>query len=85
MTPSFRKTFTVRLGTGRDVDACVCLVVALGVGDEAAWRQTLTRTMRDGIQRALFVAEADGQVAGYGGVVFADPDPQIPGAAPSGW
>jgi hypothetical protein len=37
-------------------------VAAIGAGEAAAWRQTLTRTVRDGQRRALFVAEACGQV-----------------------
>jgi GNAT superfamily N-acetyltransferase len=55
------------------------------------WRQTLTRTVRDGQQRALFVAESSGQVVGYGRVVCTDAGPagpagpEVPGAAPPGW
>jgi hypothetical protein len=47
-TPRKHADFTVRLGTEGDVEACVPLVVAIGAGEEAAWRQTLTRTVRDG-------------------------------------
>jgi len=47
--------------------------------------QTLTRTVRDGERRALFVAEACGQVVGYGRAVCAEADPKVPGAALSGW
>jgi|SRR6478736_2242938 GNAT superfamily N-acetyltransferase len=72
-------------GGESDVEACVRLVVALGAGEDAAWRQTLTRTVRDGKRRALFVAEAHGQVAGHGRVVCIDADPQVEGAAPAGW
>jgi hypothetical protein len=42
-----RAEFIIRLGAERDVDACVRLVVALGAGEEAVWRQTLSRTVRD--------------------------------------
>jgi ribosomal protein S18 acetylase RimI-like enzyme len=80
-----RAEFIIRLGAERDVDACVRLVVALGAGEEAVWRQTLSRTVRDGKHRALFVAEAHGQIAGYGRVVYVDADPQVEGAAPAGW
>jgi hypothetical protein len=80
-----RAEFIIRLGAERDVDACVRLVVALGAGEEAVWRQTLSRTVRDGKHRALFVAEAHGQIdAGYGRVVSIDADPQVEGAAPAG-
>jgi len=51
----------------------------------ADWRQTLTRTARDGQERALFVAEAGGQVAGYGRVVLVQADPNRPASAPPGW
>jgi GNAT superfamily N-acetyltransferase len=84
-TPRKHADFTVRLGTEGDVEACVPLVVAIGAGEEAAWRQTLTRTVRDGERRALFVAEAGGQVVGYGRVACAEADPKVPGSAPSGW
>ena len=47
--------------------------------EEAAWRQTLTRTVRDGARRALFVAEARGQVVGYGRVVCVEADPKVEG------
>jgi predicted N-acetyltransferase YhbS len=67
------------------VEACVRLVVALGAGEEASWRQTLTRTVRDGQRRALFVAEARGQVVGYRRVVWFEADPHVAGAAPAGW
>ena len=56
--------FIIRMGTEADVEACVRLVVAIGAGEAAAWRQTLTRTVRDGQQRALFVADAGRQVVG---------------------
>jgi hypothetical protein len=56
-----KSDFSVRLGTESDVEACVRLVVAIGAGEEDAWRQTLTRTVRDGVRRALFVAEAEGK------------------------
>jgi ribosomal protein S18 acetylase RimI-like enzyme len=80
-----RAEFIIRPGAERDVETCVRLVVALGAGEDATWRQTLTRTVRDGKRRALFVAEADGQLAGYGRVVCIDADPQVKGAAPAGW
>jgi ribosomal protein S18 acetylase RimI-like enzyme len=51
----------------------------------ADWRQTLTRTARDGQERALFVAEAGGQVAGYGRVVLVQADPNRLASAPPGW
>jgi len=72
--------FTVRLAAEPDVEACVRLAVAIGAGQAAQWRQTLTRTVRDGERRALFVAEAGGEVVGYGRVVYVAPD-----AAPAGW
>jgi ribosomal protein S18 acetylase RimI-like enzyme len=77
--------FIVRLGAGRDVEACIRLVAAMGAGEEDAWRRTLTRTVRDGRRRALFVAEVRGEVVGHGRVVFAEADPEAPAAAPSGW
>jgi GNAT superfamily N-acetyltransferase len=80
-----KSDFSVRLGTESDVEACVRLVVAIGAGEEDAWRHTLTRTVRDGVRRALFVAEAEGQVAGYGRVVLAGKDPGMAEAAPPGW
>jgi len=76
--------FLIRLGAERDVEACVRLVAAIGAGEEDAWWRTLTRTVRDGRRRALFVAEAHGQVVGYGRVVFAEADPEVQAAAPSG-
>jgi len=75
----------VRLGAEGDVAACVRLVLSLDLDDEAAWRQTLTRTVQDGERRALFVAEAGGHVVGYGRVVHTEPDRGIPSAAPRGW
>jgi ribosomal protein S18 acetylase RimI-like enzyme len=84
-TPRQHADFIVRMGTESDVEACVRLAVAIGAGEAAAWRQTLTRTVRDGQRRALFVAEACGQVAGYGRVVCTEADPNLEGAAPPGW
>jgi GNAT superfamily N-acetyltransferase len=84
-TPRQHADFIVRIGTERDVQACVRLVVAIGAGEAASWRQTLTRTVRDGQRRALFVAEARGQVVGYGRVVYAEADPDVETAAPAGW
>jgi ribosomal protein S18 acetylase RimI-like enzyme len=75
----------IRPGKPGDVEACVRLVAALGAGPEAQWRSTLTRTVHDGRDRALFVAEAAGEVAGYGRVVLFRPDPATPGTAPPGW
>ena len=83
--PRKHADFTVRLGTEGDVETCARLAVAIGAGEETVWRQTLTRTVRDGQRRALFVAEACGQVVGYGRVVCAQADPAVQGAAPSGW
>ena len=80
-----RAEFIIRPGAERDVAACARLVVALGAGEKAAWQQTLTRTVRDGARRALFVAEARGQVVGYGRVVCIEADPKAEGAAPAGW
>ena len=77
--------FTVRLAEKRDIEPCLRLLPDIGVADEVAWRQTLTRTVRDGEKRALFVAEARGQVVGYGRVVWAEGDPGQPDAAPPGW
>jgi len=77
--------FIIRPGAECDVEACVRLVVALGAGEDDAWRRTLMRTVRDGQRRALFVADADGQVVGYGRVVCIAADPQVAGAAPAGW
>jgi GNAT superfamily N-acetyltransferase len=73
------------MGAEGDVEACVRLVVAIGAGAAADWRQTLTRTVRDGQRRALFVAEARGQVVGYGRVVYPRADPEEERAAPPGW
>jgi ribosomal protein S18 acetylase RimI-like enzyme len=84
-TPREQAGFIVRMGAEGDVQACVRLVVAIGAGEADPWRQTLSRTVRDGEQRALFVAEADGHVVGYGRVVCIDADPKVPGAAPPGW
>ncbi len=79
-----RAEFIIRPGAEGDVEACVRLVVALGAGEEAAWRQTLTRTVRDSQRRVLFVAEARGQVVGYGRVVCIKADTKAEGAAPAG-
>jgi GNAT superfamily N-acetyltransferase len=84
-TPRKHAGFIVRMGGEGDVEACVRLVVAIGAGAAAPWRQTLTRTVRDGGQRALFVAETCGQIAGYGRVVSVEADPKVPGTAPPGW
>jgi ribosomal protein S18 acetylase RimI-like enzyme len=87
-TPDARRPatdFTVRPGAPGDVEACVRLVVAIGAGPEAQWRETLTRTVHDGQDRALLVAEADGGVVGYGRVVLFQPDPATPDVAPPGW
>jgi hypothetical protein len=35
--------FIVRLGAERDVAACIRLGVAIGAGEEDAWRRTLIR------------------------------------------
>lgn len=77
--------FIIRLGTGQDVDGCARLVAGLGAGEEAVWRQTLMRAMRDGQHRALFVAQARGQVVGYGWVVHWEGDPADAATAPAGW
>jgi ribosomal protein S18 acetylase RimI-like enzyme len=77
--------FTARPGGLGDVEACARLVAALGAGPEAQWRSTLTRTVRDGRDRALFVAETAGAVVGYGRVVLFRPDPATPDPAPPGW
>jgi GNAT superfamily N-acetyltransferase len=77
--------FAVRLGVEGDVESCLRLAAAIGLGDEGAWQMTLTRTVRDGVQRALFVAEAHSRVVGYGRVVYAEADPDTPNAAPTGW
>jgi GNAT superfamily N-acetyltransferase len=77
--------FIVRMGAEGDVEACVRLVVAIGVGEAPPWRQTLTRTVHDGEQRALFVAETHGQIVGYGRVVCINADPKVSRAAPAGW
>jgi GNAT superfamily N-acetyltransferase len=71
----------VRLATADDIPACVQLVVAIGAGSATEWRETLLRTVRDGVDRVLFVAQvADGPVVGYGRVVRAQPP-----AFPDGW
>jgi ribosomal protein S18 acetylase RimI-like enzyme len=77
--------FIIRPRAGRDVGARVRLVVTLRAGEEDAWRRTLLRTVRDNQRRALFVANARGQVAGYGRVVCVAADPQAAAAAPAGW
>jgi ribosomal protein S18 acetylase RimI-like enzyme len=77
--------FTVRPGAPEDVEACVHLAVAIGAGSATRWRDTLTRTVRDGQERALFVAEAAGAVVAYGRVVLFQPVPATPDPAPRGW
>ncbi len=77
--------FTVRPAGPGDVEACVRLVTALGAGSAASWRSTLTRTVHDGCDRALFVAEAAAGVVAYGRVVLFRPDPATSGTAPPGW
>src|ERR1700729_3105410 len=77
--------FTVRPGAPEDVEACVHLAVAIGAGSATRWRDTLTRTVRDGQERALFAAEAAGAVVAYGRVVLFQPDPVTPDPAPRGW
>jgi predicted GNAT family acetyltransferase len=72
--------FVVRLGTAEDVRACVELVAVIGLDDPGTWRDTLTKTVRDGVERALFVAEANGDVVGYARVVHA----RTP-VEPEGW
>ena len=90
-TPRTHTGFIVRMGAKADVEACTRLAVAIGAGTADAWRQTLSRTVRDGQQRALFVADASGQVVGYGRVVCTDAGPAVPAdtavprAAPPGW
>src|ERR1700761_23821 len=69
--------FTVRPGAPEDVEACVHLAVAIGAGSVTRWRGTLTRTIRDGQERALFVAEAAGAVVAYGRVVLFRPADRI--------
>lgn len=83
--PRKHADFVIRMGAEGDVEACARLAEAVGAGEAGAWRQTLTRTVRDGRQRALFVAEAGGQVVGYGRVVCAQADPAVPTAAAAGW
>ncbi|MBO0810223.1 MAG: GNAT family N-acetyltransferase [Actinobacteria bacterium] len=84
-TPRKHADFVIRMGAEGDIEACVRLVMAIGAGEAASWRQTLTRTVRDGEQRALFVAETCGQVVGYGRVVSVEADPAGQGTAPPGW
>lgn len=78
-------TFIVRPGIQSDVEPSLQLLAAIGVGDEAAWRQTLTRTVLDGEHRVLFVAEMRGQIVGYGRAVLTKEEPDVPNAAPVGW
>jgi ribosomal protein S18 acetylase RimI-like enzyme len=61
--------FMVRLGTEVDVAQCVSLIGAVGLDDPNAWLDTLRTTVRDGVERVLFVAEARGEIVGYGRAV----------------
>jgi ribosomal protein S18 acetylase RimI-like enzyme len=63
----------VRVGTEHDLGACVDLAVLIGAGEALAWDATLSRTVRDGVDRVLFVAEIDGGVVGYGRAVCTRP------------
>jgi ribosomal protein S18 acetylase RimI-like enzyme len=74
----------IRPGTEKDVDACADLAVQIGAGDAAKWRDTFIRTVRDGVERVLFVAEVDGAVVGYGRAAFFRAAADGPSAS-SGW
>lgn len=60
----------IRLAVMQDVNACVDLAASIGLNDANAWQQTLSRTVLDGVDRALFVAELAGSIVGYGRVVL---------------
>jgi ribosomal protein S18 acetylase RimI-like enzyme len=70
----------VRLGTAEDVSACVDQVAAIGLDDPESWRDTLMKTVCNGVERVLFVAEADGDIVGYARAVHA-----CAPAEPEGW
>jgi GNAT superfamily N-acetyltransferase len=76
--------FEVRIATAADVDACVDLAASIGLAAEG-WRETLTRTVLDGTNRVLFVADCGGVITGYGRIVFASPTADDPAATPEGW
>jgi aminoglycoside 6'-N-acetyltransferase I len=73
----------IRLATHADIDGCLILLSQIAGTD--GWRHTLTRTVDDGTQRALFVAEIAGEIAGYGRAVHVDDTGSEGKAAPTGW
>jgi ribosomal protein S18 acetylase RimI-like enzyme len=75
----------VREATGADVEGCVAIIMAVNGGDPAGWRGMFERTVAAEDQ-ALFVADVDGEIAGYARIVdhhVADDSPA--GAAPGGY
>lgn len=70
----------VREGTEADVPGCVDIAAEIGLGEPDAWRETLLRTVRDGVDRVLFVAEVGSSIVGYGRAVHATAP-----ADPEGW
>jgi GNAT superfamily N-acetyltransferase len=75
----------IRLGTHGDIDACVRLLSQFSATDGESWHQTLARTVDDGEQRALFVAELDETLLGYGRAVRVNETGSEGNPAPAGW
>ncbi|MBB5978023.1 GNAT family N-acetyltransferase [Kribbella solani] len=75
----------VRAGVGADLEACAGLIVSRAGGSVADRRTRLVADLEDP-ERYIAVAEVDGEVVGYGGVIRHDLSPDDPPAtAPSGY
>jgi hypothetical protein len=75
----------VREAEAADVAACVGIIMAVNGGDEEGWRAMFTRTIAAADQ-ALFVAEVDGEIAGYARIVHHTMSPCPPSrGAGAGW
>ncbi|MDX2970815.1 GNAT family N-acetyltransferase [Kribbella solani] len=75
----------VRAGVRADLEACAGLIVSRAGGSAADRRTRLVADLEDP-ERYIAVAEVDGEVVGYGGVIRHDLSPDDPPAtAPSGY
>jgi ribosomal protein S18 acetylase RimI-like enzyme len=75
---------TVREAEATDVEACVAIIMAVNGGDEEGWRAMFQRTLAAADQ-ALFVADSQGEIAGYARIVHHRSAADAPDAAPEGY
>ena len=79
------RAVSIRIAVVDDVDSCAALACLDGAGDREEWRSTFERTVADGWDRVLCVADTGPGIVGYARAVRLAIPPDTDRVLPAGW